>query len=102
MRKFKRGNANETKQSTSNLFASRNENSRSFRAYTDTEYKSPSLVCRRKIVVTELYSCFEITLRKQYLLFNEPTASVVSKFPPLPPFFFIYTKNKFSVKLFSW
>lgn len=56
----------------------------SLRAYT--EYKSPSLVCRRKIVVTELYSCFETTLRKQYLLFNEPT-SVVSKFPPLPPLF---------------
>lgn len=63
----------------------------SLRAYT--EYKSPSLVCRRKIVVTELYSCFETTLRKQYLLFNEPTASVVSKFPPLPPLFSLSTRR---------
>lgn len=74
------------------------------RIYTETEYKSRNLVCRRKIVVTELYSCFEPRSGKRSLLFNEPTASIVSKFFPFlspPLFFFIYTNN-ISVKLFSW
>lgn len=67
------------------------------RIYTETEYKSRNLVCRRKIVVTELYSCFEPRSGKRSLLFNEPTASIVSKFFPFlsPPLFFLSTRITF-------
>lgn len=74
MKKFKRENANETKQSTSSNLAPKK---RKFEVFAISYlhlvfargYKSRNLVCRRKIALTELCSCFEPRFRETFLTF---------------------------------
>lgn len=65
------------------------------RIYTDADYKSRNLVFRRKIVVTELYSCFEPRSGKRsYFLMNLPPALFrnffLSSSSPLPFLFYLH------------